>query len=139
MIIATGDTKQLKPIQALTNIQDYETYAGHIIDNILENDILLKECTILHTQEDKDKLNNKKYDWFINKLPLKKWIGIHFQNKTNISGSKNNIAYLNDTCQNVANEIRQLETRTGEYEVGEFLICREYTKPNNCVFNVNFQ
>ena len=25
IIIATGDTKQLKPIQALTNIQDYET------------------------------------------------------------------------------------------------------------------
>ena len=39
----------------------------------------------------------------------------------------------------VANEIRKLKDRTGEYEVGEFLICREDTKTNNCVFNVNFQ
>ena len=139
IIIATGDTKQLKPIQALTNIQDYETYADHIINNIFENSILVKECKRLHTQEDKDKLNNIKYDWFINKLPLKKWIEKYFQYTADISGSKNNIAYLNDTCKNVANEIRKLENRTGEYEVGEFLICREYTKTNNCVFNVNFQ
>ena len=139
IVIATGDTKQLKPIQPLTNIQDYETYADHIIDNIFENNILRKECKRLHTQEDKDKLNNIKYDWFINKLPLKKWIEKYFKYTTDISGSKNNIAYLNDTCKNVAKEIRKLENRKGEYEVGEFLICREYTKTKTSVFNVNFQ
>ena len=48
-IIATGDTKQLKPIQGLTNTQDVETYADHIIENIFDNSILLKECKRLHT------------------------------------------------------------------------------------------
>ena len=47
--IATGDTKQLKPIQGLTNIHDFETYADHIIENIFDNSILLKECKRLHT------------------------------------------------------------------------------------------
>ena len=41
-----------------------------------------------------------------NKLPIKKWIEQYFQYTTEISGSKNNIAYLNDTCKNVATEIR---------------------------------
>ena len=47
--IGTGDTKQLKPIQGLTNIQDFETYAEHIIENTFDNSILLKECKRLHT------------------------------------------------------------------------------------------
>ena len=80
-----------------------------------------------------------KCDWFNNKLPLKKCIETYFQYPTNISGSKNNIAYLNDTCKNVASEIKKLENRKGEYEVGEFLIFRDNTKTNNGVFNVNFQ
>ena len=73
-------------------------------------------------------MNNIKYDWISNKLPLKQWIEQYVQYTTDISGSKNNIAYLNDTCKNVGKEIRKFENRKGEYEVGEFLICREYTK-----------
>ena len=49
------------------------------------------------------------------------------------------LPYLNDTCKNVASEIRKLENRKDEYEVGEFLICREYTKTQTSVFNVNFK
>lgn len=63
----------------------------------------------------------------------------YFKYTTDISGSKNNIAHLHDTCKNVSNAIRKLENRKGEYEVGEFLICREYTKTNTSVFNVNFK
>jgi len=66
IIIATGDTKQLKPIQPPTNIQDYETYADQIIDNIFKNNILLRICKRLETQEDKDKLSNIKKYIFIN-------------------------------------------------------------------------
>ena len=55
IIIATGDTKQLKSIQPMTNTIDYETYVEGIIDNIFEFNILLKECKRLNTQEDKDK------------------------------------------------------------------------------------
>lgn len=120
IIIATGDTKQLKPIQPLTNIQDYETYADQIIDNIFENNILLKICKRLETQEDKDKLSNIKDDIFINNITYKKFISKYVQYTSDISGSKNNIAYLNDTCKNVSSAIRKLENRKYEYETGEF-------------------
>ena len=46
---------------------------------------------------------------------------------------------MNDTCKNVASEIRKLENRKDEYEVGEFLIYREYTKTPTSVFHVNFK
>ena len=46
---------------------------------------------------------------------------------------------MNDTCKNVASEIRKLENRKDEYEVGEFLICRDYTKTPTSVVNVNFK
>ena len=71
-IIVATDTKQLKPIQPLTNIQEYEVYADHIINNIFTNNILLKECKRLKTKEDKEKLSNVKTHIPVNKLPLKK-------------------------------------------------------------------
>ena len=37
----------------------------------------------------------------------------------------NNLAYLNDTCREVANQIRKMQNRKGEYEVGEIMICRK--------------
>ena len=92
IVIATGDTKQLKPIQPLTNIQEYEVYADHIINNIFTNSILLKECKRLKPQEDKDKLSNVKTDIFVNKLPFKEIVEKYFRYTTSISGSKHNIA-----------------------------------------------
>ena len=62
IIIATGDTKQLKPVQEITNTRDYELYTDNILDNIFEYNILLKECKRLNTQKDKDKLRNIKTD-----------------------------------------------------------------------------
>ena len=50
-----------------------------------------------------------------------------------------NIAFLNNTCKNVSSKIREMENRTSEYEIGERLICREYTVNDKHVFNVNFQ
>ena len=55
IIVAIGDTKQLKPIQPLTNIQEYEVHADYIINNIFTNSTLLKECKRLNTKEDKEK------------------------------------------------------------------------------------
>ena len=34
-IIATGDAKQLKPVQEITNTQDYEAYTDNIVNHIL--------------------------------------------------------------------------------------------------------
>ena len=100
---------------------------------------MLKECKRLNTQEDKDKLRNIKFDIFENKLPVMKVIEKYFEYTTDISNSNNNIAVLNTTCKNVSNEIRKLENRKDEYEVGEFLTCREYTKTKTSVFNLKFQ
>lgn len=85
MIVATGDTKQLKPIQPLTNIQENEIYADHIIKNILTNSLLLKECKRLKTKEDKEKLNNVKTDILVKKLPFKKVIEKYYRFTTSIS------------------------------------------------------
>ena len=139
IIIGTGDTKQLKSVQELTNTQDYEKYVDKIVDNIFEHNIMLKECKRLHTQEDKDKLMNIKKDIFVNKISTKKLIEKYFRYTNDIASSKFNIAFLNNTCRNVSNEIRKLENRTEEYECGETLICREYTKIKGRVFNVNFK
>eukprot|EP00438_Fugacium_kawagutii_P018169 Skav234138 [mRNA] locus=scaffold1519:11582:14900:- [translate_table: standard] len=139
IIIATGDAKQLRPVQELTNTQNHEDYTNTIIENIFEYRINLKECKRLHTQEDKEKLYNIKKDIFENKLSTKKIIEKYFSYTDNITASPNNIAFLNDTCKNVSREIRKLENRKNEYEIGEYLICREYTKTPASVFNVNFK
>ena len=139
IIIATGDAKQLKPVQELTNTKDHEEYTNDIINDIFEYNINLKICKRLHSQEDRDKLINIKKDIFENKLSVKEITEKYFSYTDCITSSPNNIAFLNDTCKNVSNEIRKLENRDGEYCVGEFLICREYTKTDTSIFNVNFK
>eukprot|EP00438_Fugacium_kawagutii_P013577 Skav212334 [mRNA] locus=scaffold5228:693:3725:+ [translate_table: standard] len=139
IIIGTGDAMQLKPLQEITNTKDYHKYANEILENIFPYKINLKICKRLTTEEDRIKIYNIKDDIFNNRLSTKQIIEKYFEYTTDISTSKNNIAYLNNTCHNVASEIRKLENRKGEYEVGEFLVCREYTKVKNLVFNVNFE
>ena len=139
IIIATGDAKQLRPVQELTNTQNHETYTNTIIEHMFTYRINLKECKRLHTQEDKDKLKNIKTDIFENRLSTSEIIDKYFSYTDDITASPNNIAFLNDTCKNVSREIRKLENRTGEYEISEFLICREYTKTQTSTFNVNFK
>ena len=56
-----------------------------------------------------------------------------------ITQSENNIAFMNDTCKEVAKHIRKLKNKTCEYEVGEVLVCREYFKMKKQTFNVNFE
>ena len=53
IITATGDAKQLKPVQEITNTQDYETYADNIVNHIFEYNILLKECKRRSNADDK--------------------------------------------------------------------------------------
>ena len=105
IIIATGDTLQLKPVQELTNTQAYKNYADEIIDNIFEHIILLQKCKRFHTEEDKQKLSNIKRDIFENKIPTTKLNEKSFRYTDNIASSKFNIAYLTNTCRNVSNEL----------------------------------
>ena len=121
IIIATGDGKQLKPVQELTNTRDHEEFTNEIIENIFDYRINLKICKRLHTEEDRAKLHNIKIDFFENKLSVKQIIDKY------------------DTCKNVSNAIRKLENRKDEYQINELLICREYTKTKSSTFNVNFE
>ena len=139
IIIATGDAKQLHPVQELTNTKNHEEYTNDIIHNIFSYKINLKICKRLNTQEDRDKLFNIKTDIFENKLSVKKIIEKYFSYTDDVTASPNNIAFLNDTCRNVSNEIRKSHNKSGEYQIGECLVCREYTTTATSIFNVNFK
>ena len=140
IIVATGDCKQLKSVQPITNTKDYEPYVDSIIDNIFEHHILLKVCKRLHTDEDRDKLQNIKQDIFVNKKSIDGLVKKYgFRYTDDIASSPFNIAFLNNTCNNVSSKIRDMENRTSEYELGERLICREYSTVDKHVFSVNFQ
>ena len=79
-----------------------------------------------------------KSDIFNKEIPLMNTIRKYFKFTTNITNSENNIAYMNDTCNEVAKHIRKLQNTDAEYEVGEVLVCREYFKSKQVTFNVNF-
>ena len=139
IIIATGDAKQMKPIVDLTNTKGHEEYADSCMNVMFQHCINLQECKRLTTQEDKEKLKNIYDDVFINKLSVSKIANKYFSFTDDLTASENNIAYLNDTCKNVSRRIRALQNRKGEYEVGEYAICKEYIKLKGVKFQVNFK
>ena len=70
IIIATGDAKQLEPVQEITNTQDYETYTDNIVNHIFEYNILLKECKRLRNADDKIKLQTFTMRFLFTNYPL---------------------------------------------------------------------
>ena len=56
-----------------------------------------------------------------------------------IKQSNKNIAYRNETCKTVSNAIRHKFHKKHDYEVGEVLICREYTKIGKHALHGNFE
>ena len=139
IVVATGDGKQLKPVNELTNTQEHETYANNCINQIFKYNIFLKECKRLKTQEDKETLNKIYEDIFTNNIKASELILKYFSFTTVINENEKNVAYLNDTCKEVSNEIRRLQNRKGEYEKGEVMICRQYLKIAKQKFQVNFR
>ena len=139
VVVATGDGKQLKPVNELTNTQEHETYANNCINHIFKHNIFLKECQRLNTQEDKETLNKIYEDIFTNNIKASELILKYFGYTTVISENENNVAYLNDTCKEVSNETRRLPNRKGEYEKGEVMICRQCLKIPGQKFQVNFR
>ena len=88
---------------------------------------------------DRDKLHNIKHYIFVNKISVDGLVKKYgFRYTDDITSSPFNIAFQNNTCKNVSSKVREMENRTSEYEIGERLICREYTVFENHVFNANF-
>ena len=67
-------------------------------------------------------LDNIYDDWWEHKLPLKDIIPKYFDITDDIMASEFNIAYTNERCRNVGNEVRQRLGKKGKYEIGVVLI-----------------
>ena len=127
IIIGAGDTKQLPPINDLTNTQQHDQYADMCIDKIFKFNIYLKVCKRIG-EKDRIKLDNLFNDYWIHQLPIADIIEKHFRYTNKIDPSHMHIAYTNNRCKMVSDEVRKKLGKVGLYEVGEELICRLYYK-----------
>jgi hypothetical protein len=137
IIIATGDTLQLEPIEKLSNTIQYDEYADHCVNSIFNHEVYLMIPKRVKTEEDKQKLKNIKRDIFDANIPVMDTLVKYF--KFTKEASLKNIAYTNETCKEQSELIRKRLNKTDEYEVGEILTCRKWFKSNKETFNVNFQ
>ena len=141
IIIATGDSEQLKPVNDITNQDiDYDEYMDSVMSQLFKHEIFLKINKRFKNKEDMERLEEFK-------KMLKDGINInavilnHFKYTDNINESENNIAYNNETCKNVSSAIRKKLNKVDDYEIGEILICRKYInlKKLKVKFQVNFK
>ena len=138
IVLATGDTKQLKDPERVSNTISFEKIADHCIDLIFKNNIMLYECKRLKTGEDRNKLKDIKRLIFNNE-PILNIIEPYFGWSERNEICENNIAYTNKTCREVSSRMRKMKGIDDEYVVGEEVICRKYIKTKGKKFNVNFK
>ena len=138
IVVATGDTNQLKKPERVSNVMSFEKYANHCIDLIFENTIMLYECKRLKTEEDRKKLHDTK-SMIMNNEPILNVIEKHFGWSEGNEICENNIAYTNKTCREVSRKMRKMKGIEDEYVVGEEVICRKYIKTKGKKINVNFK
>ena len=93
----------------------------------------------MKSAEDKQKIHSIKRDIFDTSKTFKDIIDKHFGWIDDIKICNSNIAYENRTCKIVSNQIRKLLNKKDEFEIGDVMICKEYLKMKNTVFNVNFR
>jgi dephospho-CoA kinase len=140
IIIATGDTDQLECIDLITNQKNYDEYCNFCINVIFPDSIKLKENKRLKSKEHQKLLKRIKKDIFNESLPVRDIIERYFKMVNTLTTSFN-IAFKNKTCEDVSQKVRRMLGKTQEYEEGEVLVCRKYTKLNKSkiVFNVNYE
>ena len=76
--LGAGDTKQLPPINDLTNTQQRDLHAGMCIDRIFKHDIYLKVCKRMG-EKDRIKLDLLFHDFWIHELPIADIIEKYFR------------------------------------------------------------
>ena len=138
IVVATGDTNQLKNPERVSNVMSFEKYADHCINLIFENNITLYECKRLKTEEDRKKLYDIK-GMIMNNEPILNVIEKYFGWSDGNEICENNIAYTNKTCREVSSRMRKMKGIEDEYVIGEEVICRKYVKNKGMKFNVNFK
>ena len=140
IIIGAGDTKQLPPINDLTNTQPHDIYADQCIDKIFKYSIYLKISKRVSDDEQRKKLEDAYNDMWINEMPVDKWVEKHARYTSEINPQHMNIAYTNIRCKSVSDEVRKKLGKKGLYEVGEEMICRLYLKTDEgAKFNANIR
>ena len=139
IIIGAGDTKQLQPINDLTNTQPHDQYADMCIDKIFKYSMYLKISKRVSDDEQRKKLDDAYTDMWINEMPVDKWVEKHARYISEINPQHMNIAYTNIRCKSVSDEVRKKLGKTGLYEVGEEIICRLYLKLGDAKFNANIR
>ena len=139
IIIGAGDTKQLQPINDLTNTQPHDQYADMCIDKIFKYSMYLKISKRASDDEQRKKLDDAYTDMWINEMPVDKWVEKHARYTSEINPQHMNIAYTNIRCKSVSDEVRKKLGKTGLYEVGEEIICRLYLKLGDAKFNANIR
>ena len=140
IIIGAGDTKQLQPINDLTNTQPHDQYADQCIDKIFKYSIYLKISKRVSDDEQRKKLEDAYNDMWINEMPVDKWVEKHARYTSEINPHYMNIAYTNIRCKSVSDEVRRKLGKKGLYEVGEEMICRLYLKTDEgAKFNANIR
>jgi hypothetical protein len=70
IIIATGDTKQLEPIEKLSNQINYDEYADHCVNSIFNHEVYLTIPKRVKSDEDKLKMRQLKEDVFNEEIPI---------------------------------------------------------------------
>ena len=108
IVVATGDTNQLKKPERVSNVMSFEKYANHCIDLIFENTIMLYECKRLKTEEDRKKLYDIK-GMIMNNEPILNVIEKYFGWSDGNEICENNIAYTNKTCREVSSRMRKMK------------------------------
>ena len=139
IIIGAGDTKQLPPINDLTNTQPHDEYADRCVDKIFKYSMYLKVCKRVG-EKDRITLDNLYIDFWENKLPIADIIEKYFRYTNKINPEHMNIAYTNIRCKSVSDEVRKKLGKTNTYEINEEMICRLYLKTEEgAKFNANIR
>ena len=139
IVVATGDTSQLKCIEPITNQHDYHEYYNHCVDMIFATNLFFREIKRLKDKESKEKLMCFKRDIFDEDIPKEQTIRKYFPLVRTLKTTRN-IAYRNSTCSWASQLVRsEILRKTSPYEVGEVLVCRKYLKIKKQVFNVNYE
>ena len=139
IVVATGDTNQLKNPERVSDIFEFEDYANNCIDVIFEKNIKLYECKRLRNEEDRQKLNDIKKMILIDKQPILNVIEKYFGWSEGNEICENNIAFTNNTCKRVSKRIRDMKGIKEKYIIGEEVICRKYIQTKGKKFNVKIK
>ena len=138
IIIGAGDCNQLPPINDLTNTQPHDIYADQCMDKIFKYNLYLKICKRVG-EKDRLVLEEMWNDFWIHKLPLREIIVKYFKTTNKINPNDTHIAYTNDRCRYVSDEVRKQFGYKNPYEIGEEVVCKLYLKQNGEKFNGNIR